>query len=240
MAALSLLPGLRGTHGLRAGGGGVAQQPKPLPCQPCPTSESPNQLREVLAQQQKDAPQFPHTLAWDTQVPEACPQHLWGGREVGPREARRGRNPRASSWSGQGAGAQESYGTPGRTSDIGGRAVGIGLFGTRSWQGLGQGRARSPWWGGGHWLWHRYQAPVQVLSAIRAAGTPSCLPSGRSRGQGGNVPNMAFVLRASREQRVQAASRAGGPADDNLFHGSYAYGTAPASESTRTFPRNKQ
>lgn len=106
--------------------------------------------------------------------------------------------------------------------------------------GTGPGQGQKPLVGGGHWLWHRYQAPVQVLSAIRAAGTPSCLPSGRSRGQGGNVPNMAFVLRASREQRVQAASRAGGPADDNLFHGSYAYGTAPASESTRTFPRNKQ
>lgn len=51
---------------------------------------------------------------------------------------------------------------------------------------------------------------------------------------------MAFVLRASREQRVQAASGAAGPTGDNLFHGSYAYGTAPASESTRTFPRNKQ
>lgn len=104
-------------------------------------------------------------------------------------------------------------------------------------QGAGQGQ--SPWWGG-HWHWHRCQAPKQVLSAIRAAGTPSCQPSGLSRGEGGNVPNMASVLRASREQRVQAASRDGGPADDNLFHGSYAYGTAPASESTRTFPRNKQ
>ena len=59
-------------------------------------------------------------------------------------------------------------------------------------------------------------------------------------GSGGNVPNMASVLRASREQRVQTASRAGGPADDNLFHGSYAYGTASASESTGTFPGNKQ
>ena len=70
-------------------------------------------------------------------------------------------------------------------------------------------------------------------------------PSGLSRGlggwgSGGNVPNMASVLRASREQRVQTASRAGGPADDNLFHGSYAYGTASASESTGTFPGNKQ
>lgn len=79
-----------------------------------------------------------------------------------------------------------------------------------------------------------------MLSAIGAAATPSRTPWGLSRGQRGNVPNMASVLRASREQRVQAASRAGGPADDNLFHGSYAYGTAPASESTRTFPRNKQ
>lgn len=79
-----------------------------------------------------------------------------------------------------------------------------------------------------------------MLSAITAASTPTCRPSGLSRGEEGNVPNMASVLRVSREQRVQAASRAGGPAGDNLFHGSYAYGTAPASESTRTFPRNKQ
>lgn len=63
---------------------------------------------------------------------------------------------------------------------------------------------------------------------------------GPARGRGGNVPNMASVLRASREQHVQAASRAGGPADDNLFHRSYAYGTAPASKSTRAFPGNKQ
>lgn len=94
--------------------------------------------------------------------------------------------------------------------------------------------------GEGHWLWCRYQAPKQMLSAIRAASTPSCMPWACPREMGGNVPNMASILRVSREQRVQAASRAGGPADDNLFHGSYAYGTAPASESTRTFPRNKQ
>lgn len=79
-----------------------------------------------------------------------------------------------------------------------------------------------------------------MLSAIRAAGTPSCTPLGLSQGKEANVPNMASVLRASREERVQAASRAGSPAGDNLFHGSYAYGTAPASESTRIFPRNKQ
>lgn len=80
------------------------------------------------------------------------------------------------------------------------------------------------------------------LQALRPAW-PSGLSrglGGRGQGAGGNVPNMASVLRASREQRVQTASRAGGPADDNLFHGSYAYGTASASESTATFPGNKQ
>lgn len=181
----------------------MAQQPKPLPCQPCPTSESPNQLREVLAQQQKDAPQFPHTLAWDTQVPEACPQHLWGGREVGPREAWRGRNPRASSWSGQGAGAQESYGTPGRTSDIGGRAVGIGLFGTRSWQGLGQGRARSPWWGGGALALAQVPGPSAGAECHQSCWH-SVLPAlGPVPGAGGQRPQ--YGLRPESEQRTARA-----------------------------------
>lgn len=120
--------------------------------------------------------------------------------------------------------------------------LGIGSLGTRSWQGLGQGlrgqgRARSPWQG--------------ALALARVPGPKAGAECHRSCwrsvlhtlswGKGwGNVPNMASVLRASREQHVQAASRAGAPAGDNLFHGSYAYGTAPASESTRTFPRNKQ
>lgn len=122
--------------------------------------------------------------------------------------------------------------------------LGIGSLGTRSWQGLGQGpkgqgRARSPWWGA--------LALAQVAGPKADAGChQSCrhsilhTPGPGPGARGGHVPNMASVPRASREQHVQAASRAGGPADDNLFHRSYAYGTAPASESTRAFPRNKQ
>lgn len=117
-----------------------------------------------------------------------------------------------------------------------------GSLGTRSWQGLG--RVRGPEQG---------QKP---LVGSTGSGTMPGPKTGAERhqscrhsllhgpapapGGAGNVPNMASVPTASREQCVQAASRAGGPADDNLFHGSYAYGTAPASESTRAFPRNKQ
>lgn len=121
--------------------------------------------------------------------------------------------------------------------------LGRGSLGVRSWQGLdqdprGQDRARS--------LWPGALALAQVLGPKAGAGChQSCKHSdlhalGPVPGEEGNIPNMAFVLRASREQRVQAASRAAGPTGDNLFHGSYAYGTAPASESTRTFPGNKQ
>lgn len=70
--------------------------------------------------------------------------------------------------------------------------LGRGSLGVRSWQGLdqdprGQDRARSLW-PGGHWLWHKYQAPKQVLDAIRAASTPTCMPLGLSQGEGATSP----------------------------------------------------
>lgn len=122
--------------------------------------------------------------------------------------------------------------------------LGIGSLGTRFWQGLGegpqgQGRARSPWWGA--LALTQVPGPKAGAECHQSCRHPILHTPGPSPGEGGgNVPNMASVLRASREQHVQAASRAGGPADDNLFHRSYAYGTAPASESTRAFPGNKQ
>lgn len=143
---------------------------------------------------------------------------------------------------GRGVRAEERDDASCRTGDIGGRAAGHRVFGYQVLAGTGpgsqgpQGRARSPWQGA--------LALAQVPGPkVGAECHRSCWRSvlhTLSWGKGGNVPNMASVQRASRKQRVQAASRAGAPAGDNLFHGSYAYGTAPASESTRTFPRNKQ
>lgn len=192
------------------------------------------------------APWFLHTsLGWDAPGTRSMLQLLWGRGKVGQAPGVCG-----------GAGTTRSVHGGGGSQ---GRAEGWHsmqnwrYWGTcgwaegfwvpdpgRDWVRVPGARAGPEAPGEGHWLWCRYQAPKQMLSAIRAASTPSCMPWACPREMGGNVPNMASILRVSREQRVQAASRAGGPADDNLFHGSYAYGTAPASESTRTFPRNKQ
>ena len=66
-----------------------------------------------------------------------------------------GRNPQASSWSGQGVRAEEGDGAPCRTGDIGGRAAGQRVFryqilkaGTGP-ESQGPGQGQSPWWAGG-------------------------------------------------------------------------------------------
>ena len=70
-------------------------------------------------------------------------------------EAQMGRNPQASSWSGQGVRAEEGDGAPCRTGDIGGRAAGQRVFryqilkaGTGP-ESQGPGQGQSPWWAGG-------------------------------------------------------------------------------------------
>lgn len=105
---------------------------------------------------------------------------------MGPREGWRGRNPQAHSWWGGESGQRRGMMLHAEPAILGDVQLGIGSLGTRSWQGLGQGprghRAGPEAPGRGHWLWHRYQAPNWVLSAIGAAGALSCTPCPGERG----------------------------------------------------------
>lgn len=214
------LPGLRGTYSSRTGGG--CEGATPAPGQPCPpgTFRLPGRGAGPAAE-------------------SPLGTHHWAGRRWPRRH--RGRNPRAVHGErGQGRGG---HGTPCRTGDIGGRASGQRGLGYQILAGTGPG-PQGP--GQSQKPLERATGSGPGASPQRGCRVPSELPAPRPacpwacHRERGNVPNMASVPSVSSGQRVQAASRAGSPAGDNLFHGSYAYGTAPASESTRAFPRNEQ
>lgn len=178
---------------------------------PCYTSESPNWLGEVPAQQLKDAPE-PRLHIYNggmPQAPEACPPFLWGGGKVGPMEAQMGRNPQASSWSGQGVRAEEGGGAPCRTGDIGGRAAGQRVFryqilkaGTGP-ESQGSGQGQSPWWGRGALALAQVPGPKAGAECHQSCWH-SILPAlGPVPGGGGQRPQ--YGLRPEGEQRTARA-----------------------------------
>lgn len=150
------------------------------------------------------------------QAPEAgppLPASLGqAGRMGGPREAGAPR-PVHSRDREVGRGGQ---GAPCRPGDIGGRAAGCGVFRYQNPAGSGPepqgpGQGQSPWWGlGGAGSGRGARPQSRLLSAVRAAGTPSCLalgpvPGAGGAGAGGGGQRPQYGLRPESEQRTARA-----------------------------------
>lgn len=238
-----------GCAGQRPAGSGPRGESGHSNTSPCPTWEPPNWLGEIPAPKFEgylpSPPVSKHTRVGSPRHQKhAPPPSLSGEAGRWAPGGMEGQEPPGQFTVRRGSQGRGGDGVPCRTGDIGGRAAGHRVFGYQILAGTqpgsqGPGQGQKPLAGGtGSGTGSRPQSRCWCHQSCRHSilHTPGPSPGAR----GGHVPNMASVPRASREQHVQAASRAGGPADDNLFHRSYAYGTAPASESTRAFPRNKQ
>ena len=162
---------------------------------------------------------FPHTLLWvipGTRSRPPIPASFSGAgrQDGGPQGGTEGQEPPGQFTVGTGKGGRGGQGAPCRPGDIGGRAAGCGVFRYQIPAGSGPesrgpGQGQSPWWGWrGPGSGRGTRPQSWLLSAVRAAGTPSRLALGPVPGVGGlgvGGQRPQYGLRPESEQRTARA-----------------------------------